>query len=118
MIGAGFLDRVITLQHLKIERTETGATKDEWIDEVTVKCRVITPSLGDRRTQLTNEVIITDNLTFQTRKIYAKHFNRYSGLKHRIKYFNPKSGICRLYQILSIDDETDDLFIMGQLIDE
>jgi hypothetical protein len=87
------------------------------VDEITVKCRVITPSMSDRRTQLTNEVIITDTLTFQTRKIYAEHFNKYAGMKHRLKYYNPSNGVCRYYQILSIDDESDDLFIMGQLID-
>jgi hypothetical protein len=118
MIAAGLMDRKITFQHLQIERTDSGASRDTWVDEITVKCRVITPSLSDRRTQLTNEVIITDMLTFQTRKIYAKHFNKYTVIKHRLKYFNPKSNTCRYYQIVSIDDETDDLFIMAQLIQD
>lgn len=118
MIAAGLLDRKITLQHLQVERTESGASRDTWVDEITVKCRVITPSMADRRTQLTSEVIITDMLTFQTRSIYSKHFNRYSGIKHRIRYHNPKTGICKFYQIVSIDDETDDLFIMAQLIQD
>lgn len=116
MIPAGLLDRQITFQHLKVERTETGASRDTWVDEVTCKCRVITPSMADRRTQLTSEVVITDMLIFQTRKIYAKHFNKYSGIKHRLRYCNPHSNTCRYYQIVSIDEETDDLFIMGQLI--
>lgn len=116
MIAAGLLDRKITFQHLQVERTNSGASRDTWIDEVTCKCRVITPSMADRRTLLTNEVVVTDLLTFQTRSIYSKHFNRYSAIKHRIKYYNPKTGICKYYQILSIDDETDDLFILAQLI--
>jgi len=118
MIPAGLLDRQITFQHLQVERTDTGATRDTWIDEITVKCRVITPSMSDRRTQLTSEVLVTDVLTFQARKIYAKHFHKYAGIKHRIRYYNPKSNQCRYYQIVSIDDETDDLFIMAKLIDE
>ena len=118
MIPAGLMDRQITFQHLQVERTESGASRDSWIDEITVKCRVITPSMTDRRTQLTNEVVITDLLTFQTRKIYARHFNKYTGIKHRLRYYNPKTNTCKYYQIVNIDDETDDLFIMAKLIDE
>lgn len=116
MLAAGLLNRQITFQHIQVERTDTGASRDIWVDEITVKCRVITPSMSDRRTQLTNEVVITDMLTFQTRKIYASHFHKYSGIKHRLRYYNPNNGQCRYYQIVDIDDETDDLFIMAQLI--
>ena len=118
MIAAGLLTKRITLQHLKVERTESGAQRDTWVDEVSCKCRVITPSMADRRTLLANEVVVTDTLTFQTRGIYLRHFNRYASIKHRIRYHDPRTMACRYYQILSIDDATDDLFIMAQLIDE
>ena len=116
MIPAGLLDRQITFQHLQIERTESGASRDTWVDEITVKCRVITPSMSDRRTQLTSEVVINDLVTFQTRGIYSRHFNKYSAIKHRLKYYNPKSNTCKFYQIVDLDSNTDDLFIMAQLI--
>ena len=112
MLPAGLFDKVITLQHLQKQKDDYGSETEQWVDEITCKCRVVTPSMSDNRNTLANEVIITDRLIFQTRKYYNKHFNKYSGMKHRILYR------CRPYQILSMDDEGDDLIIMAQLIEQ
>jgi len=113
MLPAGLFDKVITLQHLQKKKDDYGSETEQWVDEITCKCRVVTPSMSDNRRTLANEVIITDRLIFQTRKYYNKHFNKYSGMKHRIRYRCDK-----FYQIISIDDEGDDLTIMAQLIEQ
>jgi SPP1 family predicted phage head-tail adaptor len=112
MLPAGLFNKHITLQHLKKEKDVYGSENETWVDEITCRCRVVTPSMADNRHVLNNEVVITDRLIFQTRKWYNKHFSKYSGLKHRILYR------CRPYQILSMDDEGNDLIIMAELIED
>ena len=111
MLPAGLFDKHFVFQHLQKTKDDYGSEIETWVNEITVKCRVVTPSMSDNRTTLANEVIITDRLIFQTRKYYSSHFNKYTGLKHRLLYR------CRPYQILSMDDEGDDLIIMAQLIE-
>jgi len=113
MLTSGLLNKVITLQHLKKEKDDYGSEVETWVDEMTCKCRVVTPSMSDNRKNLAGEILITDRLIFQTRKYHKNHFHKYSGMKHRIRY-----RCDRYYQILSIDDEGDDLIIFAQLIEQ
>jgi SPP1 family predicted phage head-tail adaptor len=109
MLPAGLFNKIITMQHLKKVKDDYGSEVETWVDEITCKCRVVTPSMADNRKALGGEeVVISDRCIFQMRKYFKKHFDKYSGLKHRIMYRN------KLYQILGMDDENDELIIIAE----
>jgi hypothetical protein len=105
MIAAGLLTKRITVQKLTRLRDAFGSEIERWDDAFTVRCRVVVPTLPDRRLMLNDEDFIGDRLTFQCRKYVYK----YLALEYRIVFRG------KAYRILKIDDEGHDLFILAEL---
>jgi head-tail adaptor len=106
MVAAGLLTKQITIQKLTRIKDVFGSEVEQWDDAFTARCHVIVPTLSDRRQMLNDEAFVGDRLTFQCRKYVCK----YVELEYRVIYR------CKPYQILKIDDEGMDLFILAELI--
>jgi SPP1 family predicted phage head-tail adaptor len=100
IIEAGKLNKIIEIEHLKIERDQYGSDVEKW--RKIFKCK--TQVLGSDSSTLQNageEILIQDRLIFTIRYV---HFLAFDLANHyRIVYNN------KIYNVLNINAEEEDI---------
>jgi SPP1 family predicted phage head-tail adaptor len=108
MISAGLLNKVITIEHLHIQRDDYGSDVEKWIPIITVKCNV---KGFDSKSLLSSgkEIFTQYNLVFTIRKKGVPIFDLYN--HYRIMYEG------KIFQILNINmEDRDNIIILGELL--
>jgi head-tail adaptor len=108
MISAGLLNKIITIEHLQIERDDYGSDVEKWIPIITIKCNV---KGFDSKSLLSSgkELFSQYNLVFTIRKKGVPIFDMYN--HYRIQYEG------KIFQILNINmEDRDNIIILAELL--
>jgi SPP1 family predicted phage head-tail adaptor len=108
MISAGLLNKIMTIEHLHLQRDEYGSDVEKWIPILTTKCNV--KGMDSKSLlQTSNEIFTQYNLIFTIRKKGVPIFDLHN--HYRISYER------KYYTILNINmEDRDNIIILAELI--